>query len=269
MLKKSLLELQTTFSHAVQQGLYTSFSLHDVQIKNQPSISCTDRLFIYQNAYRLRILDSLREDFPRVLSFIGEDAFEELAFTILRQRPSCSWSLGEYSKNFVDVLTNAECGCAHILQKRPFLADLAQLEWLQNLSFLAPREDAFNFSHFFASLPEREMQNAVLELNPSVYLCCLQWSFSTLKKKKKPIQKEAFYLVYKKDGEVEPEQVSVNQFKILENIKLGLSIEQLCCNVVDTTQAEVTQWILEWVSKGVLARAKRKERSESVSGETQ
>lgn len=250
MTKKSLLELQSNLSQAIQHGLHAPLPLSELHIKNQPPLSCKERLFIYQNAYRLRIIDSIVEDYPQVSDFLGENEFEHLVSSFIRKTPSRSWSLGEYSKEFLEFL-----GSTKAVQKYPFLADLAQMEWCENVSFLAAQEEVFDFPQFLSSIPENEVQNVVLQLSGSVFLFQSQWDFGVFKKKKKALPKESFYLIYKKEGRVQRETLNVNQFKILENIKMGLSIEQLGAAIDNVTEAEMTQWILEWVTMGVLAGA--------------
>ena len=58
----------------------------------------------YQKAYRIRMENSLREDFPQTESFLGKEEFSEVIFTFLNKISSKTWTLSEFSQEFVNFL---------------------------------------------------------------------------------------------------------------------------------------------------------------------
>lgn len=83
--------------------------------------------------YFYRIRDSLKNDFPRVLSIIGEDCFHNLITDYLLAHPSTHWTLRDAGKDLPRLLES------HLLTRQwPYLAELAQLEWEMVETFDAP-----------------------------------------------------------------------------------------------------------------------------------
>ena len=80
------------------------------------------RLEIYAGMYRARLLDVLREDFPRTLAVVGDDGFAALASGYLDRVPSRNPSVRHAGQRFADFLETEPTTPA-------FLADLARLEW--------------------------------------------------------------------------------------------------------------------------------------------
>lgn len=86
-----------------------------------PPLARAERVRVYADMYFLRLLDVLREDFPRVAGALGEERFEALAGAYLARHPSRHPSVRHVGAEF-----------ATFLAARPlpaWLADLARLEW--------------------------------------------------------------------------------------------------------------------------------------------
>jgi hypothetical protein len=82
------------------------------------------RVTVYADMYFQRLLDVLREDFPKLEAALGEDPFRELVGGFLAEVPPADHSLrnlGAPLPGFVADRTD--------LADRPWLADLARLEW--------------------------------------------------------------------------------------------------------------------------------------------
>lgn len=112
-------------------------------------LSSQDRFAVYQNAYQLRLLDCLREEFPVFRATVGDEAFDELAREYFARFPSRSYTLGALSRHFID----------HLRDTRPrresddrdwfdFVIDAAEFEHAINSVFDGPgserRRDAIS-----------------------------------------------------------------------------------------------------------------------------
>jgi len=68
---------------------FTSASALDAIIVGDARLSATARLDVYANMYFFRILDVLREEFPRVSAVVGDEAFHDLVTDyLLAERPA-------------------------------------------------------------------------------------------------------------------------------------------------------------------------------------
>jgi hypothetical protein len=72
--------------------------------------------------YRARLIDVLREDFPRVRAVVGDDAFDDLAGRYLARHGSTHFSVRHVGRHFAEF-------AAQQPDPPPFLGDLARLEW--------------------------------------------------------------------------------------------------------------------------------------------
>ena len=95
-----------------------------------PAFSRVERLAIYYNAYRLRLIDTLSNDYPALKFYVGEDDFTTLTSEYIEQYPSKNPSLrwlGESLATFLRKHVN--------WQKKIHLAELAEFEWAQINAF--------------------------------------------------------------------------------------------------------------------------------------
>ena len=107
----------------VRDGRATPAAL-DEMIAGDERLPASERLDIYANMYFFRLLDCLREDFPRLASALGEDRFHNLATDYLLAHPSEHPSLRYLGRRLPEFLAS------HALAgESPCLPDLARLEW--------------------------------------------------------------------------------------------------------------------------------------------
>ena len=93
-------------------------------VEGRGRLGSTDRLGVYTEMYWARLLDVLRDDFPRVAAVLGADRFTALAGAYLERHPSTDPSVRWVGAYFAAFL--AERGR---VDEQPFLTDLARLEW--------------------------------------------------------------------------------------------------------------------------------------------
>ena len=89
----SLIALQTAFeTYLTGDSALPSNELLE-QIRGSTALSALEGLQIYHNAYRSRLLAVLREDFPALLHWIGNESFEQLALAYLAAWPPRHFSI--------------------------------------------------------------------------------------------------------------------------------------------------------------------------------
>lgn len=88
------------------------------------SFNAVQRLDVYANMYFYRLLDSIREDYPAVVAAVGDGEFHNLVTDYLLAHPSQHWSLRYAGRHLATFLRTHRLG-----DERPWLADLAALEW--------------------------------------------------------------------------------------------------------------------------------------------
>jgi hypothetical protein len=105
-----------------------------------------ERIAIYADMYRARLVDVMREDFPRVLRTVGDEVFSTLVSRYLARHPSTNPSVRHLGRRFAEFLAGERT-------TPPFLADLARLEWARVEVFDAPDAEPLSLSDLEPILP--------------------------------------------------------------------------------------------------------------------
>ena len=85
-------------------------------------------LAVYHNAYRVQLVDCLRETFERLDAWLGSEAFTIAALVHIAERPPHGWTLGVYGDVFDATL-------ARLDPEDPEVVELAWIEWALSTAF--------------------------------------------------------------------------------------------------------------------------------------
>jgi hypothetical protein len=119
----------------------------------------TRGLSAYQNNYRAQLVRVLQASYPRLLAWLGDEAFLEAAVHHVERRPPSSWTLDAYGTDFAETLRA-------MYPAHPNLTELAWIEWTLSEVFVAadaPRLDP-------AALAGVDWDKARLRLSPGLRL---------------------------------------------------------------------------------------------------
>lgn len=120
------------------------------------------RLRIYADAYRLRLVEVLGNDFPATRAALGDNGFSAMAERYLQAHPSMQPSVRHVGSAFADWLekqADAPTG----------LHELARFEWLQAAAFDAVDASTLGIDDV-ASLPAEAWPTLRLRLHPATHL---------------------------------------------------------------------------------------------------
>ena len=137
-------------------------------IAGDERLPAADRLDIYANMYFYRLLDCLREDYPRLFEAVGPDRFHNFVTDYLLRHPSEHPSLRHLGTRVPEFLERHPLGA-----ECPALVDLASLEWARADLFDAA-DHASLTREDLARLPQEEAGSARFRLVPAVRLLRLQ-----------------------------------------------------------------------------------------------
>ena len=140
-----LREVQQRFFVAITGDAPADAGLRAV-VRDHGGLDAGARIAIYADMYRARLVDVLREDFPRVCAILGDDAFRAVAGRYLARHPSTQPSVRHLGRGFAGYLATERL-------PRPFLADLAHLEWARVEVFDAPDPEPLRLTDLAAIAP--------------------------------------------------------------------------------------------------------------------
>ncbi|PPC74037.1 hypothetical protein C4K68_28410 [Pokkaliibacter plantistimulans] len=101
----TLAEQQRWLLERVLLGPQANSRLVEERIQGSAALSAAQRLAIYQEGYRLRLLECLQAEFPALHVCLGESLFRLFAIGYLEQQPSRHYSLYQLGEGFADFLS--------------------------------------------------------------------------------------------------------------------------------------------------------------------
>lgn len=121
----NLRELQIDFQRALFD---TECKGTDWISESARGLSARNRLDIYYNAYRLRLIDVLMDTFEHSAIYLGDDWFNQLAANYVQSHHSTYTNIGLYGKEFPDFL-------AEQLPDDGEVSELALMDWKLRRAF--------------------------------------------------------------------------------------------------------------------------------------
>jgi hypothetical protein len=222
-------------------------------------LGSTDRLEVYAEMYWARLVDVLRDDFPRVAAIVGRNPFIALACAYLTRHPSPRPSVRWAGSLFPDFL--AGDGAVGGL---PFLADLARLEWARLAVFDAADTVPLRVEELRASL-QSEWPRLTFHPVPALHVLRLAWPVHELWAAADPKAAatavrpaETVLRVWRDGFTVYHARLDTVEHVALEQVLAGEPFAAIC----DRLQAvllpreaarEAAALILRWVEDGILA----------------
>ena len=121
----NLRELQINFQHSV---FNVECKSADWISESARGLSSRDRLDIYHNAYRIRLIDVLLDTFEHTAIYLGDDWFNQLAADYVQLHHSTYTNIGLYGQEFPDFL-------AERLPEDMEVSELALMDWKLRRAF--------------------------------------------------------------------------------------------------------------------------------------
>ena len=128
------------------------------------------RVNVYRHAYRARLTEALRNNFPVLHRVLGDDGFGELAVAYMQAHPSLRPSIRWFGDGLVEYMSDLPDTVPH-----PSLVDLARMEWSLGLSFDSTDAAVLTPADLLCVAPQ-DWPSLCFEAHPSVALLALEWA---------------------------------------------------------------------------------------------
>lgn len=116
---------------ALQQHVLNGSATVAAAIRTGVGIDSGQRLAIYHQAYRARLLETLQDSFGHCWRWAGDELFEAQALPYIERTPPRRAGLGHYGEDFPRWLSQR-------LTDQPWIGELAQLDWALRRAFDGP-----------------------------------------------------------------------------------------------------------------------------------
>lgn len=226
-------------------------------------LAASERIGIYADAYVLRLLEVLQQDFPALVAFLGPAASDRLLREYVARHPSRHKNLNRLGAGLPRFLAEE----ATDVVRRPFAAELARLERDVQEVFDAPRAETLAEDELLAIAPEAwgELR---LSLVPALRLLAFEhptnaWyqAWRDEERAPEPPAPGASWLVlYRRDWRVWRAALGPEQHALLSALgageTLGGALERLASEpgfALERVGPALAEWFREWSGLGFFA----------------
>jgi hypothetical protein len=140
------------------------------RVAGTAKVSAEQRLAIYYDAYRLRLLEALASNYPVLRAWIGEEEFETAAIAYLAAHPSRHFSIRWFGHLLPEFLA-----AMPPWQDKTGLAEMAALEWALSEAFDAEDGTIIGIEDM-AGIPADAWPDMRLHFHPSAQRLDLRWN---------------------------------------------------------------------------------------------
>jgi hypothetical protein len=218
-------------------------------------------LGVYKDAYALRLLEALRNDFPALYRLLGEEVFDTLGREYIAAHPSRHFSVRWFGRHLAAFLA-----AQAPWRERPALADLAGFEWSLGLAFDAADADAAGEADFAALAPEQwdEMR---LSFHPSLHRLALRTEadvyWQAHEEEAAPAEPALLpdgiaMLVWRQELTVRYRRLDADEAAALDAARSGESFGEICALLAehgpeDDAPLRAAGFLRGWIESGLIA----------------
>lgn len=216
------------------------------------------RLGIYAHAYRARLLEVLRGDFPGLLALAGAEEFERLALAYVAATPSPHFNVRWYGDRLAAFARERPPWSA-----RAELAEMAELEWKLGLAFDAADETGVDFATL-AALAPTDWPALRLRLHPSLQRARFTCNVDAIRRagdrEETAPALEAFaspqgWAAWRKDSIVRHRRLDEDEAAALDAVVQGATFADLCAHLcrwhaAEDVAARTATLLRRWVEDG-------------------
>jgi hypothetical protein len=225
------------------------------------ALSAEQGLAIYHNAYRARLLEALRGDYPAVHDWLGDEEFDALALAYLDAHPSQHFSLRWLGAKLADFIDDYLIPA----QAAP-LSELARLEWAFTLAFDAPEGQPLSLMQM-AELPAEAWPTLQVRLLPSVqWLACRHNSLAIWRACKEQgefpgsqlLSEGEVCLIWREQLITRYRSLAADEAAALQGMAVhGWNFAELCgelAHLGEQAPVQAVSWLRQWLADGLLQR---------------
>lgn len=246
--------------HAFQQYLLTGATAIHSLIRQPCNSDIQDRLAVYGEGYRTRLIECLQDDFPTLKYYAGDELFFQICDAYIDAFPSQSKSLCHYANHFVEFIS-----CQPEFSQKNFFAELAQFEWsiveILNLPVVAPA-----LIENLHAIPHKEWPNIRFELQPNVKLNHYDWNivdcWKALNKSQclnEKLQQPNDCLIWRNQYLAYFKVLTANQlliYQLMVTDRCFAVIGQALCDVIPeaTVPGVLLETVMTWLDDGLISK---------------
>lgn len=229
-----LRELQIDFqNYLLKQN--SNIQQHIISTENVPAVA---RLGIYRDAYYLRLIEVLQNDYPVLHAMLGDEEFDQLCRKYIDSYPSAFRSARWYGQELKSFLKTTEPYSNH-----SYLSEMADFEWLLTEAFDAA-DGAIMSLDDIAIIPPEKWPEMRFTINPALRRINLFWNVVAIweahnqNQELAPTQSEVStnWMIWRRDLQIHFYSLPVDEAYMIDAIIKGDHFGSICeglCEWID------------------------------------
>lgn len=223
------------------------------------------RFEIYGEAYKARLLEALKSNFPALHRVLGDEAFRELAHRFIDASPSTYRSIRWFGRELEKMALDDDSLLPH-----PALLDLLRMDWALGIAFDAADVDALSEADL-AQIAPQDWAAMRFGFHPSLTLLKLDWAIEPIwravtkdenSETPEPIADSHHLLIWREAFEGKWRIVDEQEAAALNMLGQGRRFGELCEALAaagDEAGAVMlaAQYLKRWVLDGLLLPVKQ------------
>ena len=222
-------------------------------IRGTPAFAVDQRLAVYANAYRRRLVEALASGFERCAQMLGEDVFDALALAYVETHPPHDRSLGRYGVDFPEWLRARDpelataVGVATIDAGLRRAFDAADAEPVDRAALLALPVAAWAGLRFtwVPALTTGQVDAGAIDA----------WRDPMAPRESTQGQSITAIAFWRRDGQTFFRSMAASEALLLERLRGGATLAEACAEEALPIPLEVAvPALLSWIDEGWVAR---------------
>jgi hypothetical protein len=259
--KSALSRLQRDFQDYVYQGTERIHS----RVLGTEKAGTEVRLEIYRDAYRLRLLECLENDYPALECLAGDQEWERLARAFIESHPSRYFNVRWYGDEMAEFLKTTAPW-----RERPALSEMAEFEWAMTLAFDAQDASVLKVDDI-AAVPAARWPKFRFAPHPSLQRLSLEWNVPAfwravdmgkrpprMKRAKAPVE----WLLWRHELQIYFRSLNTDEASALDALRAGESFAEICAGLCqwhdeESVAVQAAALLKGWVTEGLIAPFRR------------
>jgi hypothetical protein len=243
----------------------------DQVIAPSKALNSTERLEIYVTAYRLRLTECLRAEFPATRHAMGDELFDAILFGYLQRHPSNSYTLSQLGAKLPEFLAtypaHRHAAPANAAACWPeFMIELARWERIVGEVFDGPGSEQRGglCEGDLVQLARADATDVRLIPAPDLRVVSFSHPVHRFWRAVRdgespipPVRRQTWLAVYRRDFHVVERELTSEQFVLLGELVRGRPLVDALTALADNPWSagqrpldEIHDWFSEWANRG-------------------
>ncbi|MBS0287956.1 MAG: putative DNA-binding domain-containing protein [Proteobacteria bacterium] len=254
----ALKQIQDDFQHYLVSGV------NDIlpSISEDKRFSARNRLLVYFDAYRIRLMEILKLDFPKTHTLLGDDLFEEAFIQYLTKHIPTHFSVRYFGQHFSQFLATTKP-----YSDFPVFAEMALFEWSVSHT-LDAKDDMLVTQQALGQISPEEWADLHFEFHPSLISQYFHWDTPQLwqdieleREPRQPMRQAApmRWLFWRKGLRSLFQSCTPTEDIMFQAVLAKKSFAQICEDLLDTVPEDaipmtVAQTLFKWISEEMISK---------------